>query len=252
MIPKRIHYCWFGPNPLPIETQRYIESWRRILPDYELKLWNEDNFDINDHAYAKAAYAAEKYAFVADVCRIQALCMEGGLYLDTDVQVLHSFDALLNQCCFTGFEQGFNPYTREITCNPQAGVMGCEAGNGFMQAVAQRYQNLTFDPRQLVTINMVFRQLYEEYGIRFDNTLQTIPNVLTVYPSDYFMAKNAYTHELNITPHTVCIHHYDGTWLADGKHKNAAKRRLLTLLRNGLGARRSQQLITWLKRHRRP
>ena len=151
MIPKLIHYCWFGPQPLPAATQQYIASWRQFLPDYQIQLWNEHNFDYQANAYTRSAYAAGKYAFVADVCRIQALYQHGGIYLDTDVQMIASFDPLLHHHCFTGFEQGMNPYTRELTCNPQAGVMGCEAGSILMQDIWQQYQNLEFNPQQLIT-----------------------------------------------------------------------------------------------------
>lgn len=251
MIPKLIHYCWFGPQPLPATTRQYIASWRQFLPDYQIQLWNEHNFDYQANAYTRSAYAAGKYAFVADVCRIQALYQHGGIYLDTDVQMIASFDPFLHHHCFTGFEQGMNPYTRELTCNPQAGVMGCEAGSILMQDIWQQYQNLEFNPQQLITINQLFKQIYQKHGIILNDQQQEIPGYVCVYPSDYFMAKNAYTHELNRTANTVCIHHYDGTWLNDSKGVNRLKRRILNTLRTTLGARNSQKLIALLKRKNR-
>lgn len=251
MIPKLIHYCWFGPQPQPAATQQYIASWRQFLPDYQIQLWNEHNFDYQANAYTRSAYAAGKYAFVADVCRIQALYQHGGIYLDTDVQMIASFDPFLHHHCFTGFEQGMNPYTRELTCNPQAGVMGCEAGSILMQDIWQQYQNLEFNPQQLITINQLFKQIYQKHGIILNDQRQEIPGYVCVYPSDYFMAKNAYTHELNRTANTVCIHHYDGTWLNDSKGVNRLKRRILNTLRTTLGARNSQKLIALLKRENR-
>lgn len=251
MIPKLIHYCWFGPQPLPAATRQYIASWRQFLPDYQIQLWNEHNFDYQANAYTRSAYAAGKYAFVADVCRIQALYQHGGIYLDTDVQMIASFDPFLHHHCFTGFEQGMNPYTRELTCNPQAGVMGCEAGSILMQDIWQQYQNLEFNPQKLITINQLFKQIYQKHGIILNDQQQEIPGYVCVYPSDYFMAKNAYTHELNRTANTVCIHHYDGTWLNDSKGVNRLKRRILNTLRTTLGARNSQKLIALLKRENR-
>lgn len=251
MIPKLIHYCWFGPQPQPAATRQYIASWRQFLPDYQIQLWNEHNFDYQANAYTRSAYAAGKYAFVADVCRIQALYQHGGIYLDTDVQMIASFDPFLHHHCFTGFEQGMNPYTRELTCNPQAGVMGCEAGSILMQDIWQQYQNLEFNPQQLITINQLFKQIYQKHGIILNDQRQEIPGYVCVYPSDYFMAKNAYTHELNRTTNTVCIHHYDGTWLNDSKGVNQLKRRILNTLRTTLGARNSQKLIALLKRKNR-
>lgn len=248
MIPKLIHYCWFGPHPLPASAQRYLASWQEMLPDYQIKLWNEENYAYQSNAYASAAYAAGKYAFVADVCRIEVLCQYGGIYLDTDVQMLKSFDPFLHHHCFTGFEQGMNPYTRELTCNPQAGVMGCEAGSALMQDIRQLYQTMHFDPQQPVTINQLFKQLYQQHNIQLNNQQQLITDYVCVYPSDYFMAKNAYTHQLNITANTVCIHHYDGSWLNDSKSLNRLKRLLLSILQRTLGANISQKLIALLKR----
>lgn len=248
MIPKLIHYCWFGPNPLPDSTQRYIASWRQFLPDYQLKLWNEQNYPYQNNHYANAAYAAGKYAFVADVCRIEALYQYGGIYLDTDVQILASLDPFLHHHCFTGFEEGMNPYSRELTCNPQAGVMGCEAGSALMRDIYQQYQHLEFDAQHPVTINQLFKQIYQQHHVQLNNQLQQITDYVCVYPSDYFMAKNAYTHQLNITANTVCIHHYDGTWLNDSKGVNNLKRIILNILRHILGATNSQKLIALLKR----
>lgn len=248
MIPKTIHYCWFGPHPLPAATQRYLSTWRACLPDYTLRLWNESNFDVSQYAYTAQAYAAGKYAFVADVCRVKALYEEGGIYLDTDIEVVRSFDPFLSETCFTGFEEGLNPYTRETTCSPQAGAMGAVAGSAFMHEVLQRYQTLHFDAAKPVTINAVFKELYAQCGIVLNDQKQSRSGYLTVYPSDYFIAQNAYTHALNVTANTVCIHHYDGSWLNDGQTCDALKRRVIAVLRTILGGQRTQTLVRWLKR----
>ncbi|MDF7675148.1 glycosyltransferase [Neisseriaceae bacterium ESL0693] len=248
MIPRCIHYCWFGDKPLPDATQRYIDSWHQYLPDFQFKLWHEQNFDVSALAYTREAYAAGKYAFVADVCRIQALLTEGGIYLDTDVQLIASLEPFLHHHCFTGFEEGMDPYNRTLTCQPQAGVMGCEPGSALMADVWQYYQHARFDPVHPITINQVFRHIYQQHGVVFQQQIQHIADYFSIYPSDYFMAKNAYTHELNITEHTVCIHHYDGSWLNGHSSVHTLKRRLLTLLRYTLGAERARRLIQWLKR----
>ena len=104
MIPKKIHYCWFGRNPLPESAQKCIASWRKYLPDYEIKEWNEDNFDINVNLYVKQAYESRKFAFVTDYVRLYALASEGGVYMDTDVEVLKTFDPFLHHHAFSGFE----------------------------------------------------------------------------------------------------------------------------------------------------
>ena len=104
MIPKIIHYCWFGSNPLSETAQECIASWRKYCPDYEIKEWNENNFDLNCCNFVKEAYEAKKWAFVRDVARLKIIYEEGEIYLDTDVQVVKSFDDLLNNQCFLGEE----------------------------------------------------------------------------------------------------------------------------------------------------
>lgn len=119
MIPKIIHYCWFGRKPKPQKVLEYIETWKKFFPDFEMKEWNEDNFDVNMMPYTKEAYYAKKYAFVSDVARLYALVHEGGIYFDTDIRVVKRFsDELLNSHGFLGFEHDVLITT---------GVMACEA-----------------------------------------------------------------------------------------------------------------------------
>ncbi|MDE6612292.1 MAG: glycosyl transferase, partial [Muribaculaceae bacterium] len=104
MIPKTIHYCWFGRNPLPESALKCIASWRKYFPDYQIIEWNEDNFDVNAIPYTAQAYAAKKYAFVSDYARFKILYDHGGLYFDTDVEVIKPFDDILERGAFMGFE----------------------------------------------------------------------------------------------------------------------------------------------------
>ena len=104
MIPKKIHYCWFGGNPLPPLAVKCIESWKKYLPDYEIKEWNESNFDLNYNDYVREAYEAKKWAFITDVVRLYAMVTEGGIYMDTDVEVLKPLDELLQYDAVSGFE----------------------------------------------------------------------------------------------------------------------------------------------------
>lgn len=96
MIPKKIHYCWFGRGPLPELARKCIASWRKYLPEYEIKEWNEDNFDLDAYPYVREAYDSRKFAFVTDVVRLYALYNEGGIYMDTDVEVLKPLDSILH------------------------------------------------------------------------------------------------------------------------------------------------------------
>ena len=104
MIPKVIHYCWFGGNPLPELAQKCIASWKKYCPDYEIKEWNESNFDLNCCDYVREAYEAKKWAFVSDVARLYAMVHEGGIYMDTDVEVIAPLDSLLQYHAVSGFE----------------------------------------------------------------------------------------------------------------------------------------------------
>ena len=104
MIPKKIHYCWFGKNPLPEQTKQYIETWKKYCHDYEIIEWNEDNFDINQNQYCKEAYEAKKWAFVSDYVRLKVLYDNGGIYMDTDIEVIKPLDDLLQYNWFAGFE----------------------------------------------------------------------------------------------------------------------------------------------------
>ena len=108
MIPKKIHYCWFGGNPLPEDAQKYLESWKKFCPDYEIIRWDEKNFDINQLPYVQEAFKAKKWAFITDYVRLYALYNYGGIYMDTDVEVLKSLDSFLELKAFSGFENEEN------------------------------------------------------------------------------------------------------------------------------------------------
>lgn len=122
MIPKIIHYCWFGHGQMPELALKCIESWHRHMPDYKYMLWDEDNFDVNDHPYAKQAYESQKYAFVSDVVRLKALAKYGGIYLDVDFMVYKPFDDLLHYTAFAGFEGSkHNPVMMGVIASEPSG-----------------------------------------------------------------------------------------------------------------------------------
>lgn len=132
MIPKKIHYCWFGKKPKPALVRRCIESWKKYLQDYEIIEWNEDNFNIHALEYTRQAYENKKWAFVSDYVRLYALYHYGGLYFDTDVEALKNMDCFLNQHLFTGFETKGNPVTA---------VMGCEKQNKTIGELMEEYNH---------------------------------------------------------------------------------------------------------------
>lgn len=124
MIPKVIHYCWFGGNPLPEDAKKCIASWKKYLPDYEIKEWNESNFDVNCCPYVKEAYEAKKYAFVSDYARFHVLYQEGGLYFDTDVEVIKNMDCIIAAGNFMGFEKSLATKQQESGATPRTAVLG--------------------------------------------------------------------------------------------------------------------------------
>lgn len=209
MIPKRIHYCWFGRNPLPELAERCIASWKEMLPDYEIVRWDEDSFDIESNQYVKEAYEAKKYAFVSDYVRLYAMCTQGGIYMDTDVQVVRSLDPYLQHQAFSGFESVHSIPT---------GIMACEKDfPGFCDLLSW-YDDKHFvneDGSYNATTNVVtITNYYLDRGLVRDNTKQTLEG-FTVYPNIVFCP---YKHEIgsrDFKRDTVTIHHKYGSWLTD-------------------------------------
>lgn len=208
MIPKIIHYCWFGGNPLPKEAQRCIDSWRKHLPDYQIKEWNESNFDVNSNRYVKEAYESRKFAFVTDYVRLYALVKEGGIYMDTDVEVLKSFDPFLHHAAFSGFEN--NNYV-------PTGMMASEKGGAWVTELLEGYRNRRFimpdGSLDTTTNTFVITQNMLGHGLVLNNTYQDFPGLATMYPSDYFCPKDHTDGVIKLTDNSVCIHHFAGSWL---------------------------------------
>lgn len=215
MIPKVIHYCWFGRNPLPPLAKKCIESWKKYCPDYEIKEWNESNFDINCNQYVKEAYEAKKYAFVSDYARLYALYTEGGIYMDTDVEVIKSIDEFLKYESFSGFET--------LDTVP-TGIMGAKRQHPFFATLLEYYIDKTFikkDGSYDMTTNV---ETITEYclknGLKTNNTLQTV-NGFTLYPKEYFCPKDHRTGKICIDKNTYTIHHFAGSWMTKkSKFKN--------------------------------
>lgn len=206
MIPKIIHYCWFGHGEMSPLAKKCIASWREKLPDYEIKEWNEYNFDLDLFPYTKEAYEKKKYAFVADVVRLYALYSEGGIYMDTDVEVLKSYDPFLHHTAFSGYE------TDKVT----TGIMASEKGGEWVKHNLDYYNDRHFileDGSMDQTVNVVTIYKYMlELGFRGDNTFQDFPGVITIYPRDYFCPKSYYDGIIRLTDNTVVIHHFEGSW----------------------------------------
>ena len=206
MIPKIIHYCWFGRSNLPSLATKCISSWKKYLPDYKLKLWNEDTFDISSVPFVKEAYESKKYAFVSDYVRLHALYHFGGIYMDTDVEVLRCLDDFLMLPGFSGFEND-----REVS----TGIIACEKYNYWVKEQLVYYLNRKFilsNGRLDMTPNVVIiSNIMEQNGFKLENGYQVYENCMHFFPKDYFCPKTS-TGLINLTNNTFCIHHFSGSW----------------------------------------
>ena len=224
MIPKVIHYCWFGGRPLPKEAERCINSWKKFMPNYTIIPWDESNFDIDSIPYTKEAYAAKKYAFVSDYARFWILYHYGGVYFDTDVEVIKPIDDIVEAGDFLGVEQQDRTH---ITTNPGLGL-GAEKNNPLFKDLMERYQsshflcsNGTVKVQNIVEITTDYLMTK---GLRNTNGIQQCCG-FTIYPKDYFCPIDYDTRELKITSNTRTIHHYAESWVPKStRFKNAIGR----------------------------
>lgn len=207
MIPKIIHYCWFGRGAMPKLAHKCIKSWKKHLPDYEIKEWNEDNFDVNIIPYTEEAYKSKKYAFVSDYARFKILYEEGGIYVDTDVEVLKNLDKFLNNETFTGFE-----------CNERVApglILGSERESVFMKKMFESYNKSHFikNDGTLNTETVVQRitEILVKSGLKLNGEYQKISG-LSVYPTDYFSPKSYATGKIHLSSNTYSIHHFAASW----------------------------------------
>ena len=208
MIPKIIHYCWFGRGEKPELAKKCIASWKKFCPDFEIREWNEDNCDYLAMPFMAEAYAAKKYAFVSDVMRLVVLEQYGGVYFDTDVEVLRDISPLLDDEGFVGFE------------NEQKVASGlaiaAEAHHPVIQAMIEEYKTLHFTNADgsLNTVGCprLNTDVMECFGLVRNGQEQMVAGI-RVYPADYFNPLDSVTGKLTKTENTYSIHWYSMSWL---------------------------------------
>lgn len=217
MIPKIIHYCWFGRNPLPPLAVKCIESWKKYLPDYEIKEWNEDNFNVYTNQYTTEAYQAKKYAYVSDYARFWALYNEGGVYFDIDVEVIKPLDDLISKGSFMGCEKdgdGANTYP-EVAPGL---IVGCEPYHPIIKELFSIYEGFSFTQENpdantglYKTVVAYTTETLVKHGLTTAKGIQKVDGI-TIYPKDYFNPLE-HINQLKLTDNTRTIHHYAGTWM---------------------------------------
>lgn len=204
MIPKKIHYCWFGRAEKPKLAQKCIESWKKYCPDYEIIEWNEDNFNVNTNAYTMMCYEQKKYAFLTDYLRLLIIYEHGGIYFDTDVETIKSFDGLLDNHAFVGFEN--NEYVA-------TGLgFGAEPNNAVIKQMLSEYDSLLDGKNGTIGCPILNTNALLKFGLKQDGAFQNL-EYATVYPTDYFNPYDAPTGRLKKTENTYSVHWYSGSWL---------------------------------------
>ncbi len=231
-IPKIIHYCWFGGKPLPAGCRKMIATWQKYLPDYEIRLWDEQSFDITSSEFVRAAYQAGKYAFVSDYARLCALKEYGGIYLDTDIEVIQSFDPLLH-----GYSAVFGFETEESV---MTAFMAAQPAHPIICAFLDSYADKVFDAAALEPNTVVLTRILRERGLALDNTMQLIDGDTAVFPLDYFQTYDFKKAKLCVTDHSCTIHRCFGSWCSP-------KERMLFAIKRTLGKCLSEKAYSRLK-----
>lgn len=242
MIPKIVHYIWFGPKPYPKKVRECISSWKKHLPDYKFMLWNETTFDLNSACrFVREAYEERKYAFVSDYVRLWALNTYGGVYLDTDIELIKPFDSdfLKKRMVLGTDDSGY------LTA-----LMMSEPGHPYLQKCLDGYHESSFRQENgklnMEVNNTALQQNLESYGYSIKNERQILSDGIAIYPDDYFHVRSLSSGRLHLTGNSYSIHWHTITWVP-------LKTRLINFLRIRviiplIGLKNYSRLITPLKK----
>lgn len=242
MIPKIIHYCWLSNDPVPEKLQHCMETWKKILPDYEWVKWDLNRFDINSNVWAKEAFEKKKYAFAADYIRLYAIYTMGGIYMDMDVEVIKSFDDFLDNDFFT-FSEYYPEWYKKFNCDQytdaeghrikgeevlcfslQAAVLGAEKGSRHVKELMSFYEHNHF-LKPDGTLNMRplapgrYAVVAENWGFVYRDVEQKLPDRVTIYPSKYVACVTGYRCD-----DSYAVHHCAHSWADPPKNKNMLQR----------------------------
>ena len=211
MIPKKIHYCWFSGEPYPDSIQRCLDSWHKFLPDFEWVHWDAEKARATGIPWVVEALEQKKWAFAADAVRLYALYSEGGIYLDTDVEVLKSFDDLLDREYFVGYENG----SKRI----EGAVMGAAPNSPVIAKALEFYQTHPFGYEEREVDGLVLPNILAR-------AFEEMPN-LEIFPEHVFSPKNYIDGKIRLQPETLCIHHFASSWRPQSVQRGIARRQWL-------------------------
>lgn len=218
LIPKVIHYCWFGKNHIPEKNKRWMESWSKCCSDYEIVEWNETNYDVTSNKYMMEAYEAKKWGFVSDYARMDIIYRYGGIYLDTDVELVKCLDDLLYQTGFFGFQS--------LTEVASGLGFGAVKGSSIIKEMRDVYNNLNFTKEDgsynLIACPIYQTEVLKKHGLIANGEYQIVDNI-TIYPEKVLCGKSLQTRSIILTDTTYAIHHFDGSWLSDKKRLSIIK-----------------------------
>ncbi len=245
MIPKKIHYCWFGGKSLNKLGKKCLKSWKKHFPDYEIIEWNESNFDFNCCQYVKEAYEAKKWAFVSDYARYKILYEQGGIYFDTDVEVVKGFEDILEKGSFMGCENSVADIA--IAVNPGLGC-AAEPGLSFYREILDDYERSSFlnedGSPNLYTIVERTTDLLKKHGLKNTTEIQKVADI-NIYPAEYFCPIDMRSGVLNITENTRSIHRYAASW--ESKY-SVVRGRIYRFINRNFGERVAEQFKKFLGR----
>lgn len=219
MIPKIIHYCWFGGKKLPMDVVKCIESWKKICPDYKIVRWDESNFNVYENEFTKDAYENKAWAFVSDYARLKIIYDNGGIYLDTDVELVKKLDHLLSYSCYVGIQQS------ELLCATGLGF-GAEKGNPIIKEMLEQYNDLKFNEenKEQIACPILNHEVLKRRGYVYSEEATIIDNVLVLPPKYLDPIAPGKGMKLLTCDETISIHHYSASWM---NKKTVIRRRLI-------------------------
>lgn len=231
MIPKVIHFCWFGKSEKPESVKKCIASWRKFCPDYKIVEWNEDNFDLDCIPFVRQAYQKKKWAFVTDYARLKIIYENGGIYFDTDVELLRNIDKLLSLKGFMGVEDGGYIAT---------GLgFGAVKNHPMIKELMNDYYQIEFPDNdkgfEKIACPILTTTTFEKNGYIRNGKIQTICDI-RIFAQEYFCPISCQTYDTHITPNTISIHHYDSSW-KPASHKKM--RKIIRIISKLLGKERT-------------